>query len=230
MRASIKGGASAMASLVMLGAERVRALAASTRPVHPDTEVALQRRWTELPEPVRTPAQLLGRRSTGCEGTHGVFPRCDLACTPCYHARVANRVRTDGCHTLQEIDRQMGYLRSVRGTGQHAQLIGGEVTLLDPDEHAAALAAMQAHGRKPMSMTHGDFDYDYLKRLAVWPDGQRRFDVLRVAGHFDSLMLGRRDIPRPRTEPSWTRIAGGSWSSSSGCGASMASAMTWRTT
>ena len=94
----------------------------------------------------------------------------------------------------------MGYLRSVRGTGQHAQLIGGEVTLLNPDEHAAALAAMEAHGRKPMSMTHGDFDYDYLKRLAVGPDGRRRFDLLRFAGHFDSLMLGRRDLPRPRTE------------------------------
>ncbi len=161
---------------------------------------AVQRRWTELPEPVRTPAQLLGRRSTGCEGTHGVFPRWDLACTPCYHARLANSVRTDGGHTLQEIDRQMGYLRSVRGTGQHAQLIGGEVTLLDPEEHAAALATMQAHGRKPMNMTHGDFDYDYLKRLAVGPDGRRRFDLLRFAGHFDSLMLGRRDIPRPRTE------------------------------
>ncbi len=193
-------GGPAVAAVVKLGMERVQALAASTRPVHPDTEAALQRRWSELPEAVRTPAQLLGRRSPGCEGTHGVFPRCDLACTPCYHARVANSVRTDGGHTLQEIDRQMGYLRSTRGTGQHAQLIGGEVTLLDPDEHAAALAAMQAHGRKPMSMTHGDFDYDYLKRLAVGPDGRRRLDLLRFAGHFDSLMLGRRDIPRPRTE------------------------------
>ncbi|MGI9185138.1 MAG: radical SAM domain-containing protein [Solirubrobacteraceae bacterium] len=189
-----------IASLVKLGAARIRVLAASTRPVHLDTEAALRRRWAELPEPVRTPAQLLGRRSTGCEGTHGVFPRCDLACTPCYHARIANNVRTDGRHTLEQIDRQMGYLRSVRGTGQHAQLIGGEVTLLDPEEHAAALATMHAHGRKPMSMTHGDFDYDYLKRLAVGPDGRRRFDLLRFAGHFDSLMLGRRDLPRPRTE------------------------------
>jgi len=75
-----------------------------------------------------------------------VFPRSDLACTPCDHARIANRARTDGRHTLEQIDSQMGYLRSVRSTGQHAQLIGREVTLLDPDEHAAALAAMQTHG------------------------------------------------------------------------------------
>lgn len=180
---------------------RLRCLLAGTRPVHPDTELALRRRWQELPEPVRTPAQLLGRRSPGCEGTHGVFPRCNLACTPCYHAREANSVRVDGAHTAAEVDRQMAYLRSVRGTGQHAQLIGGEVTLLGPDGHAAALVAMQRHGRKPMSMTHGDFDYDYLERLAVAPNGRRRFEFLRFAGHFDSLMLGRRGIPRPRGEP-----------------------------
>lgn len=45
------------------------------------------------------------------------------------------------------------------------------MTLLDPDDHAAALTAMRRHGRKPMSMTHGDFDYEYLQRLAIGPDG-----------------------------------------------------------
>jgi hypothetical protein len=178
----------------------LRAIVAATRPVDPATAKALDRRWRELPDHARTEAQLLGRRTAGCEGTHGVFPRCELACMPCYHARAANRVRTDGAHTVAEVDRQMAYLRSQRGTGQHAQLIGGEVTLLSPDDHAAALEAMVAHGRKPMSMTHGDFDYDYLERLAVAADGRRRFAMLRFAGHFDSLMLGRRGIPRPRRE------------------------------
>ncbi|MHB8657331.1 MAG: radical SAM domain-containing protein [Solirubrobacteraceae bacterium] len=177
-----------------------RKFAVATRPQHPETAAALAHRWQELPEHVRTPAQMMGRRIVGCEGTHGVFPRCNLACTPCYHAREANRVRTDGAHTLIELDRQMGYLRSVRGTGQHAQLIGGEVTLLGPEDHAAALQTMIVHGRKPMSMTHGDFDYEYLEALALGPDGKRRFDFLRFAGHFDSLMLGRRGIPRPRGE------------------------------
>ena len=114
--------------------------------------------------------------------------------------RDANRVRTDGAHTVAEVSAQMAYLREVRGPGQHAQLIGGEVTLLGPEQHAAALDAMRAQDRKPMSMTHGDFDYDYLQRLAVGPDGHRRFGQLRFAGHFDSLMLGRRGIPRPRSE------------------------------
>jgi Inosine-uridine preferring nucleoside hydrolase len=58
----------------------------ATRPVHPELEAALARRWEGLPPHVKTPAQALGRRTTGCEGTHSVFPRCNLACTPCYHS------------------------------------------------------------------------------------------------------------------------------------------------
>ena len=51
-----------------------------------------------------------------------------------------------------------------------------------------------------MSMSHGDFDYDYLERLAIDEDGRPRFKRIAFAGHFDSLMLGRRGIPRPRSE------------------------------
>src|SRR5215218_2017115 len=137
-------------------ADRLRALEVATRPMAPDLEVALRRRWEALPLRVRTPAQALGRRTVGCEGTHGVFPRCDLACTPCYHSREANRVRVDGTHTVDQVDRQMALMRAVRGPGQNAQLIGGEVTLLSPDDHASALLVMRGHGRKPMSMSHGD--------------------------------------------------------------------------
>ena len=180
---------------------RLRELEIATRPEHPDLRAALAARWAELPAHVKQPNQMLGRRMTGCEGTHGVFPRCNLACTPCYHAKEANRVRTDGDHTAREVDRQMALLRELRGPGQHAQLIGGEVTLLGPDDHASALLAMRRHGRKPMSMTHGDFDYDYLEALALDPrTGRPRFAHLAFAGHFDSLMFGRRGIGRPRSE------------------------------
>ena len=48
-------------------------------------------------------------------------------------------MRVDGGHTLREVDAQMAYLRERRGPYAHAQLIGGEVSLLDPDDHAAAL-------------------------------------------------------------------------------------------
>src|SRR5204863_9929251 len=62
--------------------------------------------------------------------------------------------------------------------------------------HAAALPVMRRHRRKPMSMTHGDFDYAYLEQLALGPDGKPRFKRLSFAGHFDSMMFGRRGIKR----------------------------------
>ncbi len=188
-----------MASLLA----KLRELEVVTRPEHPDLTAALARRWAELPEHVKTRNQMLGRRTAGCEGTRGVFPRCNLACTPCYHSREANRVRTDGEHTVREVDRQMALLRAERGPGQNAQLIGGEVTLLEPGDHAAALEAMRRHGRKPMSMSHGDFDYAYLEALALDPEtGRPRFSHLSFAGHFDSMMFGRRGIKAPPDEAS----------------------------
>jgi len=180
--------------------DRLRALEVATRPTAPDLMHALARRWDALPDRVRTPAQALGRRTVGCEGTHGVFPRCDLACTPCYHSREANRVRVDGPHTVAQVDRQMSLLRRIRGPGQNAQLIGGEVTLLSPDDHASALLVMRGHGRKPMSMSHGDFDYAYLRALVMGDDGAPRLPFVSFAGHFDSLMLGRRGLRRPSSE------------------------------
>jgi hypothetical protein len=180
---------------------RLRHLERLTRPEHPDLTAALAKRWEELPAHVKSPKQMLGQRTAGCEGTHGVFPRCNLACTPCYHGKEAQRIRTDGPHTVREVRRQMGLLRELRGPGQNAQLIGGEVTLLAPDDHAAALQAMIDAGRKPMSMSHGDFDYEYLEALALDPrTGEPRFRHLSFAGHFDSLMLGRRGAERPTRE------------------------------
>ncbi len=181
--------------------DRLRALEALTRPEHPDLTAALAKRWEELPAHVKTRNQMLGRRTAGCEGTHGVFPKCNLACTPCYHAKEAQRVRTDGEHTRVEVDKQMAFLRGVRGPGQNAQLIGGEVSLLSPDDHAAALQAMTSHGRKPMSMTHGDFSYEYLEKLALDPaTGKPRFTHLSFAGHFDSMMFGRTGIKKVERE------------------------------
>ena len=181
-------------------AERFRKLELATRPIHPETRIALDRRWAELPAGAKTSNQLLGRCAVGCEGTHGVFPKCDLTCSPCYHSSDANKVRVDGNHTVGQIERQMRFLRSIRGPRAHAQLIGGEVSLLAADDHAAALLAMRAHGREPMSMTHGDFDYDYLLDVVLDADGKRRFSKVSFAAHFDSLMRGRRGAVRPRTE------------------------------
>ncbi len=179
---------------------RLRALAEATRPVDPATRWALRRRWSELPPAARTPAQTLGQHAVGCEGTHGVFPKCNLACTPCYHSRDANQVAVDGGHTQTNVSEQMALLKRIRGPHAHAQLIGGEVSLLAPDDHAATLQTMRAHGREPMSFSHGDFDYDYLTRLVLDEGGRRRFDRISFAGHFDMFMFGRRGIERPADE------------------------------
>lgn len=180
--------------------EAVGEIATKTRPVDERTREALLMRWRELPISAKTPAQTLGRHAVGCEGTQGVFPRCNLTCTPCYHSADANKVRVDGTHTIREVDVQMALLAQKRGPRAHAQLIGGEVSLFAPDDHAAALGVMRRYGREPMSFTHGDFDYEYLRAVATGADGRRRFRRISFAAHFDSLMRGRRGLPRPRSE------------------------------
>ncbi len=171
-----------------------------TRPVSPETRAAYAARWAELPERSRTPGQTIGRHAVGCEGTHGVFPRCNFACQPCYHSAEANQVRVDGEHTVEQVRAQMALLRRLRGPHGHAQLIGGEVSLLPAEDHAEVLAVMRSFGRNPMSMTHGDFDYEYLRRVCVGPDGQPRARYVSYAGHFDTTMVGRRGARRPRRE------------------------------
>lgn len=178
----------------------LRQLWTATTPVDPAMKDALERRWQELPDVVRTPAQTLGQFGLGCEGTHGVFPRCNLSCTPCYHSRDANRVEVDGAHTLRQVGEQMCFMREQRGPRAHAQLIGGEVSLLSADAHAEALLQMRANGREPMSMSNGDFGYDYLRDLVVTPRGTVRLRRVSFAAHFDSLMSGRRGIPRASSE------------------------------
>ncbi len=179
---------------------RIRRYERRSRPADPEFAAALARRWAGLPDVVKTPGQVLGRFGPGCEGTHGVFPACNLACTPCYHSRDANRVRVDGEHTRVQVEAQMAVLERLRGPRAHAQLIGGEVTLLPPDDHAETLLIMRRHGREPMSMTHGDVDYSYLEQLVLGPDGRRRLDRVSFAAHVDTMMFGRRGIPRPPDE------------------------------
>lgn len=171
-----------------------------TRPIDPQTEAILAERWRSLPESVRVPGQMLGRKATGCEATRGVFPKCNFSCRPCYHSAEANKVRIDGPHTRAEVERQFSFFRAERGWGNYAQLIGGEVSLLDPEDHAASIAIMRGHGRIPMSFTHGDFDYDYLRAVAVDHDDRPRFPHLSFAAHIDTTMTGRRSNPKPARE------------------------------
>lgn len=167
-----------------------------TRPGRPSSS----ERYEALPAHVKTPSQMLGRLSPGCEGTQGVFPKCNFACTPCYHSEHSNAVRVDGFHTVTEVARQMELLQKLRGPTGHCQLIGGEVSLLPPEDHAIALQTMRFYGRAPMSFTHGDFDYDYLRRLVTLPSGRPRFSRIDFAVHFDIGMRGRRGVPKNLTE------------------------------
>src|SRR5260370_40004155 len=121
---------------------RIRAVVAAFRPADPEFAAALARRWAELPETARTPGQLLGRHAVGCEGTHGVFPKCNLACTPCYHSRDANQVRVDGPHTLARVQAQMALLREQRGARGHAQLNVDHGTPLGPHDPRPPLAGV----------------------------------------------------------------------------------------
>ena len=180
--------------------DKLRRLERATRPVDPEVADALRRRWDELPDHARTDNQTMGRHTTACEGTHGVFPKCDFACSPCYHSKEANLVRIDGEHTIREVEKQMAYLRKHRGPGQYAQLIGGEVSLLSPADHARALQVMHDYDRKPMSFTPGDFDYEYLRGIAVDENDTPRFDHMSFAGHFDTTMVGRAGAKRPKLE------------------------------
>lgn len=157
-------------------------------------------RFDALPQHVKTPSQMLGRLSPGCEGTRGVFPKCNFACRPCYHSDHSNAVRVDPFHTVTQVAQQMNLLKQLRGPVGHCQLIGGEVSLLPPEDHALALQTMRFYGRIPMSFTHGDFDYDYLHRLAVLPSGRPRFSRIDFAVHFDIGMRGRRGVPANLTE------------------------------
>lgn len=178
----------------------LRSSVRATAPTQPDVEDAFRRRWEALPAHARTRAQMVGRRSLGCEGTHGVFPKCNFSCTPCYHSADANRVRVDGPHTVAQVRDQMRFLRRERGPAAFAQLIGGEVSLLDPADHAAALAEMWAAGRVPMSFSHGDFSYDYLRDVSVGADGRPRFPTVSWALHIDTTMAGRSGAKKPESE------------------------------
>lgn len=181
-------------------ADRLRRIERATRPVDPRMRAALDRRWLELPDHVKTPSQTLGRMGISCEGTHGVFPKCNFACTPCYHSRDANRVRIDGPHTIAQVAEQMAFLHEAKAPYAHAQLIGGEVSLLNPDDHAEALRVMHSYGREPMSFTHGDFEYEYLRRIAIGTDGRQRFRRLSFAVHVDTTMVGRRGMSKAESE------------------------------
>ena len=141
----------------------------------------------------------------------------------------ANRVPVDRRHTVTEVERQMAYLRDRRGPSQFVQLIGGEVSLLPPDDHAEAVAVMRRYDRIPMSFSHGDVDEDHLEAVVLDADGQPRFDHVAFAIDVDSTMRGRQGHRTPPTKRSCTGSGPGSRPCSAGSIVGTVSAATWLT-
>ncbi len=52
----------------------------------------------------------------------------------------------------------------------------------------------------PMSFTHGDFDYDYLRQVVTDDGGEPRFDHVSFACHIDTTMVGRTGAKKPQSE------------------------------
>lgn len=57
---------------------------------------------------------------------------------------------------------------------------------------------MHNYGRVPMSFSHGDFSYEYLRQLAIDDNGKRRFERLYFAVHFDRFMVRPHPAGRRR--------------------------------
>src|SRR3712207_2183308 len=95
-------------------------------PVLAETRENLRRNWARLPDPLRTPHQMLGRNGNGCGATIGTMPRCDFACRGCYLGDEANRIPAQ---SVEEIKRQMRVMRPVLGNAGNLQLTDSEVTL-----------------------------------------------------------------------------------------------------
>ncbi len=155
-------------------------------PVEPETRSELRARWTELPERLRTPQQLLGRTELGCGATVGVMPRCDFACKACYLGQGANRVPP---LPLNAVRQQMRVLRRYLGPGGNLQLTDGEVTLRPPEDLIELLRTAHELELIPMLMTHGDTfrrHPDLLSRLVV-EGGLRELSI-----HVDVTQQGRK--------------------------------------
>ena len=222
------------ASELVMGAatEHVRASAASDATSGPEAR-AVSGRAMGVATRAREDAGAVDRPTfAGCEGTHGVFPACDFACKPCYHSADANKVRDRRAAHARRGGRQMAFLRVRRGVRrQHAQLIGGEVTLLPPDDHAAALEAMRRHGR------HADeHDPRRLRRRlppaagAATPTARAgSVGVVRGPHRLDDARPHRGRAPGDRRR-SCNRHRARSARCSTGSAASTACVRTWPTT
>jgi hypothetical protein len=165
----------------------IRTLAGIVRsPVVAESRRNLDEMWGRLPEPLRTPHQMLGRQGGGCGATIGAMPRCDFACRGCYLGDNANRIPAQ---SVDEIKRQMRLLRPVLGNAGNIQLTDGEITLRPADEVIELLRYAQSLGLIPMLMTHGD---SFRRRPGLLERYMWEGGLVEVSIHVDTTQRGRK--------------------------------------
>ena len=163
-------------------------------PLNQGRSEALQRRWRELPEDLRTTDQSIGRWMPGCGATHGIHERCNFGCTACYLGKDANRQPP---MPFAEVKRQLETLREHMGPGANVQITSGEVTLLPAADLIRILRTARDLELSPMVMTHGDVvlhDHAYLDRLVL--EGGLR----KISFHVDITQRGRKDVSHTNNE------------------------------
>ena len=152
------------------------------------------RKWSELPESLRTPTQLAGVGGVACGATHGVLERCNFACTSCYLTEFANAVPP---LPFEEVRRQLDTMRTHLGPGGKAQITSGEVTLLPLEDLGRIVAYAREIGLDPMVMTNGERFLDepeYLHELV------KSYGLRKVSIHIDTTQRGRKALREGMSE------------------------------
>lgn len=151
---------------------------------------ALNRRWHDMPSPLQTESQVIGRYVWGCGATHGIHERCNFGCTACYLGKTANHQPP---LPFEEVAGQIDTLSENLGAGGNIQITSGEVTLLPVEELIRILQYARTKKLVPMVMTHGDVllhEPEYLDRLIT--EGR----LTKISIHVDVTQRGRKNYGR----------------------------------
>ena len=174
--------------------DRLRALERASRPVPDDLRAAPERRWEELPARARTPAHVLGHTRPAARALMG----CSRGAT--WRARPAPLARGE-----PRADRWRAH-RARDGSADGAAAVAaraGPTRAADRRRGHAAVARRPRRGAardappRPQAEEHvaRGLRLRLLEALALDPrTGEPRFHHLSFAGHFDSMMFGRRGI------------------------------------
>ncbi|MGA7991662.1 MAG: radical SAM protein [Thermoanaerobaculia bacterium] len=155
-------------------------------PTFPDGALrarALDEAWERLDPRLRTPNQVLGRRSTvGCVALE-ITQRCNLDCTLCYLSESSESVKDVPLEILFErIDR----IRGLYGAGVSVQVTGGDPTLRERGELVAIVRHVAARDLRPSLFTNGiKASRDLLAELAA-------AGLYDVAFHVDTTQRRKR--------------------------------------